>query len=299
MNILKYRKPAVWVVVVSLIGILAGAVCFMTTPAAAEQSLTIPAVPAGDEWAAYPDGVRTEDYTGENFHAKVMIVRNPAQVFLGVSSPSGFSLDIPGKRLNEAIADSGAIAGVNGGLFFDDGSASHSVGATPEGLTYSQGKLVWDSTPYDDDILAFAGFNEDNILIVNTGNITAEQAESLKIRDGCTAGPALIIDGQVNTKLSFTGYNPRTAIGQRADGAVIFVCVNGRQPDSLGATEREVADIMVQYGAVNACMMNGGSSTAMIQRDSETGEILTLTSYPSGMGRSRAIPDFWLVVPEA
>ena len=79
---------------------------------------------ASDEWANYPDGIRIEKVAGDTYNAYVMIVRDPSQVYLGISTKEGFSTSIPGKRLNVAIEDEGAIAAVNGGAFNDDGKPS-------------------------------------------------------------------------------------------------------------------------------------------------------------------------------
>lgn len=56
-------------------------------------------IAGGDEWADYPDGIRIEDVQGDTYNAKVMIVRDPAQVYLGISTHEGYSTSIPGKRL--------------------------------------------------------------------------------------------------------------------------------------------------------------------------------------------------------
>ena len=102
--------------------------------------------------------------------------------------------------------------------------------------------------------------------MVSKTNLTQAQAEEMKIRDGCCFGPALLVNGEVNLQAyndpSGKG-NPRTAIGQRADGAVIFVCIDGRQAGSMGGYYSDIIDIMQEYGAVNACNMDGGSSTVM------------------------------------
>ena len=62
---------------------------------------------------------------------------------------------------------------------------------------------------------------------------------------------------------SNTGTAQRTAIGQRADGTVILLVTDGRSASSLGATHNDVIDIMVDYGAVVAGMLDGGSSAMM------------------------------------
>ena len=258
---------------------------------------------ANDEWAAYPDGIRIETVSGNTYNATVMIVRNPEQVYLGISTHEGFSTSIPGKRLTAAIEDEGAIAAVNGGAFNDNGTTASYVGTLPAGLVYSEGECVWTSGK-PSETSGFAGFTEDNILIVHKDNISKAQAEELNIRDGCCFGPVLIMNGEINMEAynKGSGLNPRTAIGQRADGAVVFVCIDGRQPSSMGGEYADVIDIMVEYGAVNACNMDGGSSTVMLYRDTygiygEAGEVQMMNSYSLLQSEPRKMPDFWMVRP--
>lgn len=255
------------------------------------------------EWVGYPDGIRIEDVHGRTYNAKVMLVRDPAQVYLGISTHNGFSTSIPGKRLTAAMADEGAIAGINGGAFNDDGTTGSYVGTLPAGLVYSDGECVWTSGK-PTETSGFAGFTRDNILVVSTENLSKAQAEKLNIRDGCCFGPVLIMNGQINIEEynKVAGLNPRTAIGQRADGTVIFVCIDGRQPSSMGGEYKDAIDIMVEYGAVNACNMDGGSSTVMMYRDTygrygDSGEVRIMNSYSLLQSEPRKMPDFWMVRP--
>lgn len=257
-----------------------------------------------DEWADYPEGIRIESIAGDTYNAKVMIVRDPSQVYLGISTHEGFSTSIPGKRLNVAIEDEGAIAAVNAGAFNDDGTSGPYVGSLPEGLVYSEGNCVWKTGAPPNGITGFAGFNKDNILIVHKENISQAQAEKLNIRDGCCFGPALILNGEINMEAynKVSGLNPRTAIGQRDDGAVIFVCIDGRQPGSMGGEYKDIIDILVEYGVINACNMDGGSSTVMMYRDTnglygEAGEVRIMNSYSLLQSQPRKMPDFWMVRP--
>ena len=133
-------------------------------------------------------------------------------------------------------------------------------------------------------------------------SMTAAQAVEQNIRDGCEFGPVLIINGEVNQEVysGNSGYNPRTAMGQRADGAVIFVCADGRQAGSIGATYKDIIDILQEYGAVNACNMDGGSSSIMYYRDTEgrygeAGQVQMINSYSVLQSEPRRMPDFWMV----
>lgn len=257
-----------------------------------------------DEWADHPDGIRIEAIQGDGYNAHVMIVRNPAQVYLGISTRDGFSSSVPGKRLNAAIEEEGAIAAVNAGAFNDDGTGGSYVGSEPRGLVYSQGDCVWKTGAPPNGITGFAGFNRENILVVHRDNITQAQAEELDIRDGCCFGPVLILNGEINMEAyAVSGRNPRTAIGQRSDGAVLFVCIDGRQASSIGGTYGDLINILQEYGAVNACNMDGGSSTVMMYRDTcglfgEAGKVQMVNSYSLLQSEPRRMPDYWMVRPE-
>lgn len=78
-------------------------------------------------------------------------------------------------------------------------------------------------------------------------------------------GPILIVNGEpVEALGDGSGLNPRTAIGQRADGAMLLLTIDGRQSNSIGASLADVRDVMLDFGAVNAANLDGGSSTSMI-----------------------------------
>lgn len=256
-----------------------------------------------DEWANYPDGVRFESHAGNTYNAHIMIVRDPSKVYLGTST-ANFSSSIPGTRIDDQIITDGAIAGVNAGAFFDNGTSDPAVGATPEGLVYSKGECKWTTGSPPNGIKGFAGFNKDDILVVAQENLTKAQAEEKNIRDGCCFGPVLIMNGEINQEAynSNSGWNPRTAIGQRRDGAVVFVCIDGRQAGSAGGTYKDIIDIMIEYDVVNACNMDGGSSSIMVYRDTyglfgEAGTVQVMNSYSLLQERPRKMPTFWMVAP--
>lgn len=256
--------------------------------------------PNNDEWKNHPDGVRIENVSGDTFNAYVMIIRDPSKVYMATSSKT-FSKDIPGTRITDQIDTEGAIAAINAGAFFDNGTSSPMVGSVPEGLVIAGGEVVWNSGAAPEE--GFAGFNQDNVLVV-AQTMTASRAKELGIRDGCCFGPVLIMNGQINEKEynANSGYNPRTAIGQRADGAVIFVCIDGRQTSSLGGTYADLIDIMVEYGAVNACNLDGGSSTVMLYRDNyglygTPGQVQMINNYSLLQAKPRRMPTFFMVRP--
>ena len=105
------------------------------------------------------------------------------------------------------------------------------------------------------------------------------------------------------------GVNPRTVIGQRADGAVIFLAIDGRQAGSLGGSYADIIDIMQEFGAVNACNLDGGSSTVMLYRDQfgrydgDThrqrfeDNVVMINTYPLLQTEPRRMPTFFMVRP--
>ncbi len=246
-----------------------------------------------DEWAGYPDGLRVEEVHGDTYNAYVMLVRDPSRVYLAASSKR-YARSRPGTRITHQIETEGAAAAINGGAFFDNGTISPEVGSVPCGLVVSEGEVLWnDGSSYH----GFAGFNEDNILVVSK-KMSANEAKEARIRDGCCYGPVLIKDSAVNEEAYNTnsGYNPRTAIGQRADGTVILLCIDGRQAGSLGATYADIIDVMVEYGGVNACNLDGGSSTVMLLRDGD-GQVNTVNNVSLLQEEPRRMPTFFMVRP--
>ena len=199
-----------------------------------------------------PGDIQIETIARENYTGTVMLIEDPSRIFLGTSTQDGFDTSIPGKRIGEMFdVYPEAIAAVNAGAFFDDGTASTAVGSYPLGLTVSNGEVVWSQAQgVSPGYAGFVGFNSDDKLVVVDHNLTPEEAEALNIRDGVGVGPALIRDREVlPAALENSGYNPRTAIGQREDGSVILLCINGRVYNSIGATYEEVANEMMTNGA--------------------------------------------------
>ena len=123
--------------------------------------------------------------------------------------------------------------------------------------------------------------------------MTGSRAIELGLMHAVSYGPALIINGEpCDAKRSLGGgINPRTAIGQREDGAILLLVVNGRQVDSLGATLDDLVEIMLSFGAINASNLDGGSSTLM----KLSGEFLNTSSYI--LGGERILASTILISP--
>ncbi len=89
-------------------------------------------------------------------------------------------------------------------------------------------------------------------------------------------GPRLVRDGEIHITGEaelfqadvLMGRAPRTALGFTEDHKLLLVTVNGRQPGiSVGMTLTELAELMLELGAVNAMNLDGGGSTTMVIRN--------------------------------
>ena len=121
--------------------------------------------------------------------------------------------------------------------------------------------------------------------------MSKEKAISI-YKDAIEFGPFLIINGK-QTKIKGNGgwgIAPRTAIGQRKDGTVLFLVVNGRIPSSIGASMNDISDLMKKYGAYNAANLDGGSSSELVIKN----KIINIPVGGDKLGL-RNMPTFWIV----
>ena len=218
---------------------------------------------------------------------KLLIVREPKSVILGTSGRFGVD---PGLQLTEMVAKYNGLAGTNAGGFIDNNGLGN--GGTPTGMVISEGEILYGeaSTRYN-----VIGLDKDGVLLV--GTMTGSEALDRGMKYGVSfvthdgIASSLIINGEVQTQNCGPGVNPRTAIGQREDGAILLLVLDGRSSKTLGATLENVVDIMLQYGAVNAGNLDGGSSSVMVYGD----EIINNCASVTG---PRGIPTGFIVLRE-
>lgn len=230
-----------------------------------------------DDGIEVRDGMELHTISGTTWSGIMLLVKDPSRVFVGTSQDA-YSSDTPGLSLPAIAQRFDAQAAVNGAFFEDDGGVGN--GGMPLGFVFSGGKQLagGSDTPY-----LLIGFDADNVLIC--GTMTGAEAQTRGIRDALSCKPFLIVNGEpADLTGSGSGLNPRTAIGQRADGAVCLLVIDGRQTHSLGASLADLEDVMLAFGAVNAGNLDGGGSTALYY----DGEVLNHVSSVYGM---RPIPD--------
>ena len=228
------------------------------------------------------DGIEVYSVKSGTYSGYMMVVLDPSRVTVGTCSDKFTSA--AGLQLKEIAQRYDAVAAINGGGFEDSGGVGN--GGRPVGLVISEGQVMHTGTNSNYNITV--GFNQDNIMVI-AKDMSKSDAEKKGIRDAITFGPALIVNGQpVSVKGASSGLNPRTAIGQRADGAVLMLVIDGRQASSLGATFSDLISILLEYKAVNAINMDGGSSSLMYYKGDYLNTGVTLTG-------SRKMPTAFIV----
>jgi exopolysaccharide biosynthesis protein len=203
------------------------------------------------------------DIHTDRYNGYVLEIKNP----LGVKVAMTKYLGKMGQKTSDMAEDHNAIAAINGGSFVDqstDGTLYAGTGAEPGGFVISGGQVVYPKTNLKKkNIENVIAFTKKGQLIV--GDNTLEELQKLEVQEAmCFRRPNIIINGrpQVKDKMA-DGLNPRTAVGQKEDGTVIFLVIDGRKITSPGASLYDVQQIMIERGAVNAGALDGGYSSTM------------------------------------
>lgn len=233
--------------------------------------ISIDKTPEANENGAEQKDIEVVEISGRTFFGTLLIIKDPSRVELASTYP----WKEEGVPLDKLVNDAGAVAGINGGLY----NSTNNSGGKPYGVVVCKGEIQFNE-PQQYPGLVLIGFTEDNILeIIPIGDYSKKDIENLvrdkKIRDAVTFQEEasdknnhfvqLVINGEARDMNGMgSGLNPRTAIGQRADGSVLMLVTDGRgKAGHLGASASDLINIMVEYGAVNAANLDGGSSSCM------------------------------------
>ena len=238
---------------------------------------------APDEWGLVDedgDGIIVDRVYGEGYNGYMLIVLDPSRVILG-SVPSSYGSR--GYTVEKMVEKFDAVAGINAGGFYDPNGTGN--GSIPDTTVVFEGEIYYDKL---DNRSGFVDIDSNHILHV--GDFTDKELVEKDIQYGVSFGPILIANGEICDGLE-SGVNPRTAIGQRADGAMLLLVIDGRQASTLGATYSDLAEVFADYGAVNAYNLDGGSSTAMWYQD----QYINSCSSVKGV---RPVPTAFVVLKE-
>lgn len=216
---------------------------------------------------------------GSTYTGYILKVNDPSRVFLGSTN----KLNNIGIKLKEMVKNYDCLGGVNAGGFDDPNGEG--FGGVPTECIIENSKIVYGDLKKSYDII---GFNNKNVLVLSA--MTLGQALEAGIRDAVAFSPYLVVNGEGVIKEGNGGWGlgPRTAIGQTKDGKVLLLAIDGRQIHSIGATLKDVQDIMLEYGAYNAANLDGGSSTVMYYNGN-------LINKPCSIYGERFLPSAFLV----
>lgn len=199
----------------------------------------------------------------QRFDAYILEIKNPLKVKVAMTKFLGKM----GQKTSDMADEHNAVAAINGGSFIDkssDGTAYAGTGSEPGGFVISGGKVVYPQGNVNENTIEnVVAFTKNGELIV--GDHSIAQLKKLNVQEAmCFRKPNIIINGvrQVKNKME-EGLNPRTAVGQKADGTIIFLVIDGRKVTSPGASLYDVQEIMMSRGAVNAGALDGGYSSTM------------------------------------
>lgn len=187
---------------------------------------------------------------GKNWEGNIVVVYDPSRIHAVLAD----NLSKGGQKTTVIAKETDAKIAINAGAYVRTG-----VSLRPMGIFIQDSKLLYNST----GSTRIIGFNKDNVLVL--GTMTGKEALAAGIRDSVDFKPFLIINGEVSTfkGTGGYGYRPRTAIGQRKDGIVLMIVVDGKG-ELVGMSMKELTDIFIRYKAYNAANLDGGGSTTLV-----------------------------------
>ena len=182
------------------------------------------------------------------------------------------TIGVPGKlerlsKINgEPAADETTYAKINGGFFMMNGKSEYLGTYVDDGLYYN---------PVDYRYPTLIFWKDTKKLDYNL-NPTVDELVSYQRKAQFAIGVPwmLVVNGKENyiyTKQELISWyvhpwqrNPRTLVGQKADGTIVWVVVEGRKSNSPGFTIEHSSNLMLELGCTIAANLDGGGSTEMI-----------------------------------
>lgn len=202
------------------------------------------------------DLIKLQEIKGARFQGYLLEVSDPGRVKVATAR----DLRDKGEPTSTIAINHNAVAAVNAGGFSDPQGTG--TGRLPYGVIIHEKKLLAGSDLKGP--VQLVGLTGQGVLVA--GNYPVAEMKKVGVAEGVSFGPPLIINGQKMITRGDGGWGiaPRTAIGQRRDGTILLLVIDGRQPGySLGATLLDVQNVLYEQGAYVAANLDGGSSTTM------------------------------------
>lgn len=154
-------------------------------------------------------------------------------------------------RTREIAASVNAIFAINGDY----------CGYREDGIIARQG-VLYRAVPAREALCLFA---DGSLRVINEAEADADALMAEGLTDSWSFGPILVENGVLPEafRTDVKNNNPRTALGQRADGSYVAVVVDGRSDVSAGMSIDQVAQYMLDLGCTTAYNLDGGMTSCM------------------------------------
>lgn len=223
---------------------------------------------------------------GDGYKGYMAVIYDPSRIELVFSDKYGGA----GEYLSTMAKDNKALVAINGSGVQHSGGNRVTGTAIKNGKVYAKGRDINKGG-------GLIGFTKDNVLMLTKKS--AKEAIKAGMDRAVEFGPFLIVNGKESTFKGNGGWGiaNRTAIGQRQDGIVLLIVIDGRSSESQGISMVDLKDLFVRYKAYNAANLDGGGSSAMYAVVKGKGKLI---NNPQGFGYSgeRYLPNAWMVLPE-
>lgn len=226
------------------------------------------------------DTLRLINIKGSRFNGYLLEIPDPTRIKVATAK----DIQEIGDTVSTIAITNNAIAAINAGGFYDPNGTG--TGRLPYGVILHEGKFLVGGDIQES--VEMVGLTKSGVLVA--GNYSPKEMKEMQLEEGVTFGPPLIINGKKRITEGDGGWGvaPRTAIGQRKDGTILMLAIDGRQPGSIGATLLDVQNILYEQGAYVAANLDGGSSTTMFYN----GKVV---NKPCDMLGERMLPTAFIV----
>lgn len=195
-------------------------------------------------------GVKIINIKEKYFKGKLVFIEDPSRIFVVHTKEKNER----GRFILDYLNENNGIIGINGNGFKKENKKGENI----IGCSLANNDF-WCSNNMEDFITI--GFNSENHLVIGKINNYIDY----NLRDFVQFKPILIMDGKsvINGNGGY-GIQPRTILGQRRDGVVVFLIIDGRKLFySLGCLLEDAANILLKYDVDIAGVCDGGGSTIL------------------------------------
>lgn len=233
------------------------------------------------------DLYKVVNISGDGWKGKMIVVYDPSKIELVFSKKYGKG----GEYLSTMAKNNDALVAMNASGVNSKPGQNYVTGHTIlDGKVYKTGRNINKGG-------GLIGFTKDNVLMLT------KKSASEAVKDGMDRavefGPFLVVNGKMSNFKGNGGWGVanRTAIGQRQDGIVLMMVIDGRTSSSIGISMKDLAELFVKYKAYNAANLDGGGSSALYAKMNPTDKTGKLLNTPKGYNYSgeRFLPNAWMI----